>query len=393
MDFRKISIAFIFIFGAIGIFFILSSFKKTPPKTPPPVIKRYVKVEKIKYGNIHSRVTGSGRLSSKQTVDVITEVQGKILSGDVPLKKAQSFKKGALLFRLYDKEAQLALLARKSRFLNSIANLLPDFKVDFPQSYPTWTSFLSTIVIEHPLPALPAITSAKEKIFLAGRNILSDYYSLKSEELRLKKYAVHAPFTGSYTDVLLQVGAAANKGSRVGKIIRTDKLELEVPIEVQNAAWIKFNDPVQVLTEDGSNEWSGRVVRKSDFVDQRTQSISVFVGLEPTGDNPLFSGLYLKAVFSGIMVENAMEIPRNAVFNSNEVFLVQEKRLIKKAIKIHKLDEKSLIFSGLNKGEDIVVEPLVNAVENMSVEPFTGEKPVEKPGKVDDRQNDTTAGN
>ncbi|MCP4153761.1 MAG: HlyD family efflux transporter periplasmic adaptor subunit, partial [bacterium] len=349
-DFRKISIAFIFIFGAIGIFFILSSFKKTPPKTPSAVIKRYVKVEKIKYGNIHSRVTGSGRLSSKQTVDVITEVQGKILPGDVPLKKAQSFKKGALLFRLYDTEAQLALLARKSRFLNSIANLLPDFKVDFPKSYPTWTNFLSSIVIENPLPPLPAITSPKEKIFLAGRNILSDYYSLKSEELRMKKYAVHAPFTGSYTDVLLQVGAAANKGSRVGKIIRTDKLELEVPIETKNAAWIKFNDPVQVLTEDGSNEWSGRVVRKSNFVDQRTQSISVFVGLEPTGDNPLFSGLYLKAVFSGIVVENAMEIPRNAVFNSNEVFLVQEKRLVKKVIKIHKLDEKSLIFSGLNKG-------------------------------------------
>ena len=353
---------------AIIVMNVLSGFRTEPPKMPPKEIKRYVKAQKVAYGDIESKVAGSGRLSSMREVDVIAEVQGKILAGNVPLKKGQSFKKGDLLFRIYDQEARFGLLARKSRFLNAIANLLPDFKVDFPNSYKKWTDFLGSINIEQGLPPLPKINAAKEKIFLAGRNILSDYYGIKGEEVRLKKYKIYAPFAGTYTDVFLEVGSIANPGSRIGEIIHTEQLELEVPIEVHNADWIKFKDPVYVSTEDGSREWSGKVVRKADFVDARTQSVSVFVGLESTPGNPLYPGMYLKAVFPGIIVRNAMQMPRNAVFNTNEVFVVKDGRLAKEQISIYKVDEKTLIFSGLEEGMDLVVEPLVNATEDSKVE-------------------------
>ncbi len=353
--------------AAVLLMIKLSSFRKEPPRRPPKEITRYVKAQRVSYSDIPSRVVGLGRLSSMQQVDVITEVQGKILAGDVPLKKGRSFKQGALLFRIFDREARLGLLSHKSRFLNTVANLLPDFKVDFPASYQTWTQFLGAIDIEQNLPSLPAIVSPKEKIFLAGRNILSDYYSIKSEEVRLKKYAVHAPFTGTYTEVFLEVGSVANPGSRVGKIIRTDKLELEVPIEVHNAGWIKPGDTVYVTAEGGPGEWTGKVVRKAGFVDARTQSISLFVGLKSARENPLYPGMYLKAVFPGVIVRNAMQIPRNAVFNGSEVFVVTDGRLSKQQITILKVDEKTLIFSGLDEGVSLVVEPLVNAAENSKV--------------------------
>lgn len=353
---------------AILVMNVLSGFRTEPPKMPHKEINRYVKAQKVAYGDIESQVAGSGRLSSMRQVDVIAEVQGKILGGDVPLKKGQSFKKGALLFRIYDQEVRFGLLARKSRFLNAIANLLPDFKVDFPGSYKNWTDFLGSINIEEDLPSLPKVNSAKEKIFLAGRNILSDYYGIKGEEVRLKKYKIYASFTGTYTDVFLEVGSIANPGSRIGDIIHTEQLELEVPIEVHNADWIKFKDPVYVSTEDGSREWSGKVVRKANFVDARTQSVSVFVGLESTPENPLYPGMYLKAVFPGIIVRNAMQMPRNAVFNTNEVFVVKDGRLAKEQISVYKVDEKTLIFSGLEEGMDLVVEPLVNATEDLKVE-------------------------
>lgn len=358
---------------------ILAGFKQEPKVRPQQELVRYVKAQKVAYQDIESQVVGFGKLSSQRHVDVIAEVQGKILAGNVPLKKGQPFKEGALLFRLYDREARLSLLGRKSRFLNSIANLLPDFKVDFPDSYKSWTAFLGAIDIQKELPKLPAFGSTKEKIFLAGRNILSDYYGIKSDESRLEKYAVYAPFTGTYTDVMLEVGSVANPGSRVGKIIRTDRLELEVPVEIHNADWIKSGDAVYVATEDGAKEWSGTVARKAEFV-AGNQTISVFVALKSTPENPLYLGLYLKAVFPGVIVSNAMQIPRNAVFNSNEVFVVNDGRLAKREIMIHKIDEKTLIFSGLTEGADLVVEPLVNAAENTKVE-IVGRSAKAKPGR------------
>jgi len=367
---------------------VLASFKKEPEARPQQELIRYVKAQKVVYQDIESQVVGFGKLSSHGHVDVIAEVQGKILAGNVPLKKGQSFKEGELLFRIYDREARLALLARKSRFLNVIANLLPDFKVDFPGSYNNWAEFLGAIRIENELPDLPAPASPKEKIFLAGRNILSDYYGIKSDEVRLRKYAVYAPFTGAFTEVALEVGSVANPGSRVGKIIRTDKLELEVPVEIRNADWIKPGDPVYVATEDGAKEWSGTVARKAEFV-AGNQTISVFVALRSTRENPLYLGLYLKAVFPGVIVGNAMQIPRNAVFNSNEVFVVDDGRLSKREIMIHKIDETTLIFSGLNEGTDLVVEPLVNAAENTKVE-IVGRAAKTKPGTKNG--NNTAAG-
>jgi membrane fusion protein, multidrug efflux system len=361
-----ISIAAVLV-SAVLLMVILSRFRQAPPKLAPQEIIRYVKTQEVRYRDIQSQVEGAGRLSSRHEVDVIAEVQGEILTGAVPLKKGQPFKKGHLLFRIYDREARLGLLARKSRFLNAIANLLPDFRVDFPQSYQGWTDFLGAIDIEADLAPLPTIRSPQEKIFLASRNILSDYYTIKSEEVRLQKYAVNAPFNGTYTDVLLEVGSVANTGSRVGKIIRTDQLELEVPVKTNNAGWINPGDNVYVTTEDGTREWTGNVVRKTGFVDANTQSIGVFVGLTSSPENPLYPGMYLKAIFPGIIVENAMQIPRNAVFNSNEVFVVKEGRLAKEQITIRKIDEQTLIFSGLEPGLDLVIEPLVNAAENTRV--------------------------
>jgi len=346
----------------------LSSLKKDPPTKPPQVVKRYVKAQPVNYGVVQARVVGAGRLNSQHDVEIIAEVQGKIMPGNIPLKKGQAFKKGDLLIKIFDQEARLSLLATKSRFLNAVASLLPDFKVDFPNSYTAWQDFFAAIDIEKDLPKLPANGSGKEKIFLAGRNILSDYYSIKSAEVRLEKYNIYAPFDGTYTDVLLEVGSIANTGSRLAKIIRTDVMELEIPVEVEQAQWIEIGDVAEVTTEDQSNSWTGKVVRKSQFVDPDTQSMEVFVQLTSTPENPLFNGLYLRATFPGTELDAVMEIPRGAVFNQNEVFVIREGKLAREEIEIKKINRDTVIFNGVPEGIEIVVEPLINASENTPVE-------------------------
>jgi len=68
------------------------------------------------------------------------------------------------------------------------------------------------------------------------------------------------------------------------------------------------------------------------------------------------------------VIENAMEIPRNAVFNHNNVFTVNDDRLVIAEVTIHKINENTLVFSGLPEQTELVVEPLVNAFENSRVE-------------------------
>ncbi len=327
----------------------------------------YVKTEKVDYTNIESYIAGSGRLASQSLVDISAEVQGKILQGNVPLKKGQTFKKGDVLLRIYNEEFKLALRAKKSRFLTLIANILPDLKVDFNSSFDKWNLFFDDINPEKNLPELPEINEKKEKIFLASRNILSEYYSIKSDELRLVKYSIRAPFTGVYSQVYSEVGSIANPGARLGQILRTDKLELEVPIDINEVKWLQTGDNVELASENDIQHWQGKIIRIAEYVDPTTQAISVFIRVSPDKENPLYNGQYLNAIFKGKVIENSFSIPRNAFYNYNEVYVVVDDKLQKRIITVEKTNRDNLILSGLKQGVDVVVEPLINMVENTEV--------------------------
>lgn len=62
-----------------------------------------------------------------------------------------------------------------------------------------------------------------------------------------------------------------------------------------------------------------------------------------------------------------MELPRNAVFNSDQVFTVVDGKLKKEKINVIKWNEATLIFDGLKAGKKVVAEPLINARENAPV--------------------------
>jgi len=359
-------IIIIIVVSVIGMKFFAG--KREKPKTKKiPEIKRFVKAKRVKYSTINSKIEANGRLSSLHRLNIITEVQGKILKGSTIFKKGTSFKKGEILFKIFNSEAVLNHKARVSRFLNAVAVLLPDIKIDFPDRFGDWQFFFNNINFDNNLPKLPKILSPKEKVFLASKNILGEYYQIKAEEIRLEKYTIKAPFNGTIISVNLETGSIANPGAIVAVIGRTDELELEIPVSLTFLKWLKRGDKVKVLI-DNNTETEGTISRVSDIIDRTTQSLTVFVNIKNNKEFPLYSGMYLKAVFNSVIFENSMEIPRNSVFNGNKVFIVKNNRLKKRTVEIIKINTDTVIFSGLKEGDTIVTESLVNAKENSLVQ-------------------------
>ena len=101
-------------------------------------------------------------------------------------------------------------------------------KIDFPESVDSYRDFFTSISVDKALPPLPEISDDQLKIFLASRNVISEYYSIQRDELQLKRRTIRAPFNGTYKEVYLENGAYTNTGGRVARAIRTDKMELEV---------------------------------------------------------------------------------------------------------------------------------------------------------------------
>ncbi len=388
-----IVVTFIFILGlSWGLMKYLISLKKAPPMRLAIEARRYVKADTVNYKTIFSPVSAPGRLSSVAKVVLVAEASGKIIQGNIPLKVASGFNKGDKLFEIYPDEAELALKARKSQYLNILANIIPDIRLDFPEKEQEFTEFLSSINLDKPLPPFPKIKNEKMRIFLTTRSVLSEYYNIRKDELKLKRHTIRAPFDGTYTQVYLEAGAYTNTGGKVAEIINTNDLELEVPLKRFDAQWVKIGDHVTVKSSGRQMEWTGKVIRKSQFVDENTQSQTIFVKLNNhRSKNAFLSGEYLMAYFSGRPIDNVMEIPRNCVFNTNEVFIIVNGRLEKRSINIIKLNEKTLIFNGLDKDEIIVIQPLINVLEGSKVEiqgvaPPDGQKQSRNTVKKKDKQ-------
>jgi multidrug efflux pump subunit AcrA (membrane-fusion protein) len=262
-----------------------------------------------------------------------------------------------------DSEEQLNLQSKKSNFLKELASVLPDFKVDFPSSYPKWKEYFESVEIDKPIPELPPYSDDKEKTFLATKNIFSSFYDIKRTEVSLRKYHVYAPFDGTITQVYLQVGSFVNPGVQVIKIIRTDESELKVAVEVPDVEWIKTGSAAKIYSRDEDRYWTGYVSRIGEYVNQNTQSIDVFIEIHNEGD--LYDGQYLQVMLKGPVLDEVAEVPREAVFDQDKVYVLEDSLLKVRKIDVLKINQNSIVFNGLKEGSDLVIEPLLNAYNNM----------------------------
>ncbi len=345
----------------------LASKKELPPQRPVPEPVNYVKVTPVEYRTLPVEIEVFGRVGSSQQVNLVAEVGGKLEKGEINLKEGEKFRKGQVLAQINRREQSLNLQARKSNFLNLLANVIPDVKIDYPEEYSEWQRYFDSIDLEKNLPTLPASMSSKLQTLLASRSVLNEYYTIKSLEENLKKYTLVAPYTGSILSVNLEISSVVNPGAAIATLIRTDRLELKVPIQQEDIEFVEVGTEVTVLQEDQNKEWKGRIIRKANFIDPNSQSVNIYIDIE-NAQSDVYDGLYLKAVIPGKYVDQGMIIDRSIIRNKSEVYVVQDSLLQTHQVKIEKIDGNEVIISGLEDGLLLAVDVPSNAVNNMKVE-------------------------
>ena len=352
--------------SALGLAAFFAQQKEPPVVAKPQQTQRFVKTTKVQYDDVKTSIEAFGRVRTAQTLDIISEVGGRMMQGTVRLKEGSNFKKGQLLYQVDSEEAELNLKSQKSNFMRDLASILPDIKLDFSDSYEKWQGFFNEISMDQDIPELPAVISEKEKTFLATKGIFSTYYAIRSAEVRLDKYRYYAPFDGSIQQVALQSGSYVNPGSRIATVMKSDSHELQVSVETLDINWITEGSPATIYSEETQQVWEGVVTRISDFVNQNTQSIDVFIAIN-SGNSRIYDGQFLKASIPAETIKDGMRIPRDVIYNGSEVFVVEDSLLKVRDLNIYRLTDSEAIVGGLPVNADLVIEPLINAYNNMKV--------------------------
>lgn len=372
------------ILSVIGILLIVLSFlyaKKliADKNKPKPVKEKVVKTvftDTVSNGTVQIVIPANGSLVAKRRVELYSEVQGVFKSGNKLFKPGQKYISGENLIRIDASEYYAGVQSSKSNLYNTIAAIMPDLRLDFPEVYQKWQNYLNGFDLSKPTPKLPEMTSDKENYFITGRNIVSSYYNVKNLEQRLSKYNISAPFSGILTQALVTEGTLVRSGQKLGEFIDTSIYEMEVALSKSYASLLKVGETVMLTNLDKTETYNGYVARVNGNIDAATQTISAFIDVQH--DN-LKEGIYLEANLNAKEEQNAIEIDRNLLLETNEIFVVRDSLLDVIPAKPVYFSDTKVVLKNIPNGTVILKKAVPGAYAGMLVKPF--QKSVKKGNK------------
>jgi multidrug efflux pump subunit AcrA (membrane-fusion protein) len=270
------------------------------------------------------------------------------------------------MIKIRDDDYTANLQAQKSNLQNLITSALPDLRLDFPDAYLKWDTYVRDFDLNKPAPPLPEPTSEKERFYITGKNIYTTYYATKNMELVYNKYNLHAPFTGILTEAQVNPGSLVRPGQRLGDFIDPSAYEMEVAVGKSFYPYISVGQKVKVTEgSNSSRNWEGRIIRINGKVDQATQTVKAFIEL--TGKD-LKEGMFLEAEIQGKSEPDAFEVNRNLLVNQSELFVVKEGILESKSVDPVFFTESTVIVRGLENGDELVAKPVAGGYHGMQVQ-------------------------
>lgn len=370
---RKLILAILgvlFITGAIyGAKMIINSKSKTR-KAPSKVIKT-VFVDTVKNTSIPIIIPANGNLVAKRRVEIYSEVQGIFKPGSKLFKPGEKYQKNEAFISINDTEYYANVQLAKSNLYNSIAAVLADLRLDFPEVFLKWEAYLKSYDLNKPTPKLPKMVSEKENYFITGRSIVSNYYTVKNLEQRLSKYTISAPFKGILTEALVTEGTLIRSNQKLGEFIDPSVYEMEVSLSKTFASLLNVGETVELNNLEHTKKYSGIVSRVNGSINSATQTIAVYIEIK---NSSLKEGMYLEANLNAKKEKNAIEINRGLLLDENKIFIIRNSVLDMIDVKPVYFSDTKVVLKDIPDGTIILSSPFPGAYVGMIVKPLQVQK-------------------
>lgn len=360
----------IIILGSLYLAGVIAG-SKDNRRPPSQKVVKTVFVDTVKNGTVSLVVPANGNLKAKKRVELYSEVQGVFRPGSKLFRTGQEYSTGQTLIRIDANEYLASVQSSKSTLYNLLTSIMPDLRLDYPEIYPKWQAYLNSFDLNRPTPQLPEMGSEKEKFFITGRQIVSNYYAVKNLEQRLSKYTISAPFSGILTEALVTEGTLIRSGQKLGEFINTGVYELEVSVSKTYGEFLKVGKKVELSNLEKTKTYTGEVTRVNGKVDQGSQTINVFI--EVSGDD-LKEGQYLEANLEAKEETAAIEINRSLLLDNDQIFVVRDSILDLMYVDPVYFTDKTVVLKNVPDGEVIVAKPLTGAYAGMLVKIFDESK-------------------
>jgi multidrug efflux pump subunit AcrA (membrane-fusion protein) len=207
-------------------------------------------------------------------------------------------------------------------------------------------------------------------------------------QLQLSRTVIQAPFNAMVIEESVEVGQLLSPNSTICELVRTDEFWIVVTVPFSQLKWVRFPEAgrpgaeARVILDTGDGEstvWKGRVIRLLSDLSPLGRMARVIVsvvdplGLSQSSEDklPLLLGSYVEVKIDAGNLEDTLTIPRAAMREGNQIWVVGDDGLLKirPATVLWPEKETVLISNTLDKGDQLIVSNLRVALPGMKVSP------------------------
>ena len=362
---------------------IFIKLKKPPERKQQGVQAPLVEVVQLRSEDIRMTVQGYGTVNPKVQVDIIPEVAGKVVHIHPELIVGGLIRANEAILRIDPRDYKLAVRQAEAAVADASVQLETQqaeaevARTEWNQLHPD-TEPTSSLVLRE-----PQIRKAKAMLD-------SSEAQLATAKLRLERTSVSLPFDALITTENVDIGQYVVMGQSLAKAYGTGSVEIEVPLKDGELAWFDVfensifsnGDPdsvkgtpaeVRAAFAGAEHTWKGYVVRTTGQVDRTSRMISIVVEVpEPfkviDGRPPLLPGIFAEVLIQGNTLDNAVAVPRDAIREGNQVWLVNGNRLRIRPLKIVRVDKNfAYVASDVLNDANVVTSSLDAVVDGMEV--------------------------
>ncbi|MBW2336256.1 MAG: efflux RND transporter periplasmic adaptor subunit [Deltaproteobacteria bacterium] len=371
--------------GVVG-FLALTASKPQLKRTKPPIPMPMVRVSQIKTGPQSVTVRGEGTVKPLREIQLVPQVNGKVIFASPVLVDGGEFKKDDILLRIDPLDYQLAVTLARARVTDSESRLRVA-EEEAAAAKEEWRLLYQDkgVAAEDP----PALVAKEPQLAAARAKLAADRADLQKARLNLERTELKAPFNGRVSDESVDIGQYVSSAKPLATLFSTEAAEIIIPLDDESLFWFHVpgftpgngpGSPVKVLARIAGREltWSGEVVRAEGKLDERTRMVNVVVHVEKpyARKPPLVSGLFATVEIQGRTLENAAVIPRAALRANNTVWVVDGNgQLVFRRVDVARLGtHQAILRSGLEDGELVVTSGLKVVTDGMRVRVMPSDK-------------------
>ena len=364
--------------GVAG-FLALTASKPQLKRTKPPVPVPMVRVSKITTGPQSIIVRGEGTCRPLREIQLVPQVNGKVVYMSPVLVDGGEFKKGEVLLRIDPLDYQLAVTLAQARVKDSESRLRVA-EEEAAAAKEEWRLLYQDKgeKVEDP----PALVAKEPQLAAAKAKLAADLADQRKARLNLERTELKAPFNGRISSESVDIGQYVSSAKPLATLFSTEAAQIVVPFEDESLFWFHVpgftpgngsGSPVTVHARIAGRDltWSGRIMRAEGMLDERTRMVPVVVRVEKpyASKPPLVAGLFVTVEIQGRTLENAAVIPRVALRDDDTVWVVDDAGLLKfRRVDVARLEaDQAILRSGLEDQEMVVVSGLKVVTDGMKV--------------------------